>query len=77
METISGKEVRVIQIQEWMTGWGFFGTLVAMIVGILLTIGFIKLLYRNHREDRQLQKQSELEDKKLEKWADKIIKGAK
>ncbi len=46
------------------------------IVGLILTYGFVKLLYRNHREDKNLKKQSDMQDKQIEKLADKIMKGS-
>ena len=48
-----------------------------MLIGAIATYCFAKLLYKSHREDKQLEKQSELEEKKMEKLADKLMKGGK
>ncbi len=46
------------------------------ILGWFVSYSFIKLLYKNHREDKNFKKQNEMDNKKLEKLADKIMKGS-
>ncbi len=51
-----------------------------MVIGVLLTFGFVKLLYRNHREDKQLEKQAQVQEnqsKVLLENIQKIVEGKK
>lgn len=83
---IGGQTVSVdlISYWKWMKVWKWYYAIFlygAIVLGLVFSFWFLKLLYRNHREDKKEAQQKKMDDerndklsKSLEKSIEKILK---